>query len=356
MVTITISNLKGGVGKTTSAVNIAWSLAYEGKHVLVVDADPQCNLTPFFQRDNSKSHTIADLLEKPENFRSCICRSRMKNVDIIKGCPEVLEAGEEEEAALYKAFLNIQEEKRDEYDYMIIDTRPSFGGLTEASIYAANILLTPVCLDNFCSGFMEMKMTKMTEDRVKNILRFRNSKLKNIHQKMISLYEDANDTDSVLETVALPAQNISGMPGARGEHKDLGNVLINYQNELYRRNAEIREMMWALSQEEQSINRVWACFHVLEEPYYDIIRRLYVVGELYQTVEHESGLTHSYFDKKRMEGLQLIIEYYESGESISNLMYKYRNKKKSSKKEKKKMQNSFQQLSLEDLLMKGDNK
>ena len=187
---------------------------------------------------------------------------------------------------------------------------------------------------------MEMKMTKMTEDRVKNILRFRNSKLKNIHQKMISLYEDANDTDSVLETVALPAQNISGMPGARGEHKDLGNVLINYQNELYRRNAEIREMMWALSQEEQSINRVWACFHVLEEPYYDIIRRLYVVGELYQTVEHESGLTHSYFDKKRMEGLQLIIEYYESGESISNLMYKYRSKKKSSKKEKKKMQNT----------------
>lgn len=202
---------------------------------------------------------------------------------------------------------------------------------------------------------MEIKMTKMTEDRVKNILRFRNSKLKNIHQKMISLYEDANDTDSVLETVALPAQNISGMPGARGEHKDLGNVLINYQNELYRRNAEIREMMWALSQEEQSINRVWACFHVLEEPFYDIIRRLYVVGELYQTVEHESGLTHSYFDKKRMEGLQLIIEYYESGESISNLMYKYRSKKKSSKKEKKKMQNSFQQLSLEDL-MKGDNK
>ena len=202
---------------------------------------------------------------------------------------------------------------------------------------------------------MEMKMTKMTEDRVKNILRFRNSKLKNIHHKMISLYEDANDTDSVLETVALPAQNISGMPGARGEHKDLGNVLINYQNELYRRNAEIREMMWALSQEEQSINRVWACFHVLEEPYYDIIRRLYVVGELYQTVEHESGLTHSYFDKKRMEGLQLIIEYYESGESISNLMYKYRSKKKSSKKEKKKMQNSFQQLSLEDL-MNGDNK
>lgn len=201
---------------------------------------------------------------------------------------------------------------------------------------------------------MEMKMTKMTEDRVKNILRFRNSKLKNIHQKMISLYEDANDTDSVLETVALPAQNISGMPGARGEHKDLGNVLINYQNELYRRNAEIREMMWALSQEEQSINRVWACFHVLEEPYYDILRRLYVVGELYQTVEHESGLTHSYFDKKRMEGLQLIIAYYESGESISNLMYKYRSKKKSSKKEKKKMQNSFRQISLEDL-MKGDN-
>lgn len=150
MVTITISNLKGGVGKTTSAVNIAWSLAYKGKRVLVVDADPQCNLTPFFQRDNARSHTIGDLLEKPENFRSCICRSRFKNVDIIKGCPEVLEAEREEEEALLGAFKNIQKEKGDMYDYMIIDTRPSFGGLTEAAILVSDILLTPVCLDKFC--------------------------------------------------------------------------------------------------------------------------------------------------------------------------------------------------------------
>lgn len=150
MLTITISNLKGGVGKTTSAVNIAWSLAYRGKHVLVVDADPQCNLTPFFQRDNAKSHTIADLMEKPENFRSCICRSRLKNVDIIKGCPEILEAEREEEESLLGAFQKIQKEKCSEYDYMIIDTRPSFGGLTEAAILAADILLTPVCLDKFC--------------------------------------------------------------------------------------------------------------------------------------------------------------------------------------------------------------
>lgn len=150
MLTITISNLKGGVGKTTSAVNIAWSLAYRGKHVLVVDADPQCNLTPFFQRDNGRSHTIGDLLKKPENFRSCICRSRLKNIDIIKGCTEILEAEREEEEALFGAFKNIQKEKGDMYDYMIIDTRPSFGGLTEAAILAADILLTPVCLDKFC--------------------------------------------------------------------------------------------------------------------------------------------------------------------------------------------------------------
>lgn len=188
---------------------------------------------------------------------------------------------------------------------------------------------------------MEMKMTKMTEDRVKNILRFRNSKLKNIHQKMISLYEDANDTDSVLETVALPAQNISGMPGARGEHKDLGNVLINYQNELYRRNAEIREMMWALSQEEQSINRVWACFHVLEEPFYDIIRRLYVVGELYQTVEHESGLTHSYFDKKGWKACSLLLNIMKAAKAYQTSCTNIEVKKRVAKRKRKRCRIAF---------------
>lgn len=71
-------------------------------------------------------------------------------MDIIKGCPEVLEAEREEEEALLGAFKNIQKEKGDMYDYMIIDTRPSFGGLTEAAILVSDILLTPVCLDKFC--------------------------------------------------------------------------------------------------------------------------------------------------------------------------------------------------------------
>lgn len=141
-----IGNLKGGVGKTTTAVNLAYSMAKLGKKVLVLDADPQTNLTPFFTKVNANGHTIKTVLQHPNLVRSAIYRTRYGNIDIIKGSTDLVENDAYDTNALLKALLQIH----DRYDACIMDTRPAMELITTSALYAADVLVTPVCLDKFC--------------------------------------------------------------------------------------------------------------------------------------------------------------------------------------------------------------
>ena len=123
-----VANLKGGVGKTTTTVNVAYTFSEMGGRVLVIDLDPQCNCTRFFAKVNGYSKTIRDVLENPKI-------TEQKTPWRLK------------EALGYL--------KKD-YDVCLIDTRPVFDMLTMNALYAADVFLTPVKFDNFCRDNLTM--------------------------------------------------------------------------------------------------------------------------------------------------------------------------------------------------------
>lgn len=143
MKTIAIANLKGGVGKTTTSINLTYSLMTLGKSVLLIDLDPQCNSTRFFAKVNCTGQTVQDVLENPKAINHCIYRTKYRNIDIIRGSSQekCLESNR-----LKTAFQDLKKE----YDYCVIDTRPVFDILTQNALHAANIMLTPIKFDNYC--------------------------------------------------------------------------------------------------------------------------------------------------------------------------------------------------------------
>lgn len=161
MKTYALGNLKGGVGKTTSAANLAYSMSMLGEKVLVIDMDPQANLTPFFRKANPWEQTVRNVLIAPEKICKCIYRSKYKNIDAIKGDTKLCEADAQDREALSKGLRNVQ----GEYDICLIDTRPAFENLTLSALYAADVFVTPVLLDKFCRDNL-----LLVEEQVENIV------------------------------------------------------------------------------------------------------------------------------------------------------------------------------------------
>ena len=144
---IAVANQKGGVGKTTTAINFSTLLAKRGKNVLLIDADPQGNATSGVGIDKNVELSVYDLIINDEsNPKEIIQKTDIKNLSI---CPSNINlAGAEVELVSMMSREYRMKEKLDtikeDYDYIIIDYPPSLGLITLNSFTAADSVLIPV--------------------------------------------------------------------------------------------------------------------------------------------------------------------------------------------------------------------
>lgn len=142
---IAVTNQKGGVGKTTTAVNLAYYLAKSGKNVLLVDFDPQGNATSGLGVDKRQlPHTIIDALEEKVPVGECIIKTSQKRLHLLPTTPQLANTEVELAKSQHKFTRLKQLIAGHSYDIVIIDCPPSLSLLTVNALIAADHLLLPV--------------------------------------------------------------------------------------------------------------------------------------------------------------------------------------------------------------------
>ncbi len=143
-----LANQKGGVGKTTTAINLSAYLAEAGKKILLIDSDPQGNTTSGFGIEKTElKNTYYTLLTGESSFSETVIKAEcMDNLDILPANREL--AGAEIELINFERveylLKDLMEERKNEYDYIIIDCPPSLNLLTLNAMTAADGILVPL--------------------------------------------------------------------------------------------------------------------------------------------------------------------------------------------------------------------
>ena len=201
---ISIINQKGGVGKTTTVINLAAGLSQQGKKILVIDLDPQGNATTGLGLSNleSSDKTIYGILNGTKTISEVIKKTEFQNLDIITSNVdlsglEVETAEDNNRAFILKlkltAYLN---DFRRSYDYILIDCPPSLSLLTVMALVSSHSLVVPLQTEFFALEGLTQLMK--TIERIKANL---NPELK-IRGILLTMYDKRNKLSSQVEKEA----------------------------------------------------------------------------------------------------------------------------------------------------------
>lgn len=181
---IGVANQKGGVGKTTTAVNLASALGVLEKRVLLIDADPQANATSGLGVEEVNFSTY-NLLEHSAEAEKCVLPTTSPNVDIIPSHIDLVAAEielvdrENREYMMREALKTI----KNQYDYVIIDCAPSLGLITINALTAADSVIIPIQCEYFAlEGLGKLLNT------IKNVQKIHNQDL-DIEGLLLTMYD-----------------------------------------------------------------------------------------------------------------------------------------------------------------------
>ena len=228
---IAIANQKGGVGKTTTSINLAASLGVLEKKVLLIDADPQANATSGIGIDvESVDIGTYQLLEHSNTAREAIVKTETPNLDIIPSHIDLvaieieLVDKDEREYMLKKALQSI----KNDYDYIIIDCAPSLGLLTLNALTAADAVIIPIQCEYFAlEGLGKLLNTIKSVQKIHNpdldieglLLTMYDSRLRLSNQVVEEVQKHFNDM--VFKTIIQRNVRLSEAPS-------YGESIINY--------------------------------------------------------------------------------------------------------------------------------